>query len=274
MEEDDAVLVNHITQAPFSTAVQACEVTNFPGSVRTARRRIRAAGLINSAAAMKVFLTQENKEARVGFSLQYLNEANDFWSRVVFSDEKVFQSCNNARVRVYRPRDQRFEEMYVKSVNNSGRFSVNVWAWISADGRGAYFTIRERLTGEIYRHILNTIMLPSVSERFPDNNFIFQQDNCPVHTSRIVKQWMRENNINLLDWPSKSPDLNPIENVWAFLLKNIHSQPNRPRNRAELLEMIEQAWQQLDQNVVRRLVMSMNRRLQSVLEGNGAATKY
>ena len=190
-------LVNYITRAPFSTAAEAREGVDFPGSVRTARTRVRQAGLINSAAARKPFLTQEHKECRVGFALEYLNRDDDFWNKIVFSDEKVFQSCNNGRIRVYRPRNQRFEERYVHSINNSGRFSVNVWAWISAEGGGSCINIGGRLTGEVYRNILNNHMLPTVTQRFPENNFIFQHDNCPVHTSRIVKDWIQENGVNV-----------------------------------------------------------------------------
>jgi GTP cyclohydrolase III len=69
-------------------------------ALRTARRRIKAAGLFNCVAARKPLLTVQHKGIRIGSALQYLGGDNDLWSRVVFSDEKVFQSTNNDRMRV------------------------------------------------------------------------------------------------------------------------------------------------------------------------------
>ncbi len=53
------------------------------------------------------------------------------------------------------------------------------------------------------------------------NNFIFQQDNDPNQTSKLAKQYFEFNNINLLDWPTQSPDINPIENLWEIIKKKI-----------------------------------------------------
>jgi hypothetical protein len=94
-----------IRNSPFTTATAAVNISNFPGSVRTSRRRLRNSELRNHAAARKTRLTPRHKEARVGFALEHLAKDNAFWSQVVFSDEKVFQSSHNGRVRVYRPRN-------------------------------------------------------------------------------------------------------------------------------------------------------------------------
>jgi transposase len=124
---EDEQLLTVIRNSPFTTATAAVNISNFPGSVRTSRRRLRNSELRNHAAARKIRLTPQHKEARVGFALEHLTKDNAFWSRVVFSDEKVFQSEHNGRVRVYRPRNSRYDERYVEPTERSGRFSVNVW---------------------------------------------------------------------------------------------------------------------------------------------------
>jgi hypothetical protein len=92
---------------------------------KNSERRIKSSWLRNHVAANKPGLTQQHKEARISFALEYLLKDEASWSRVVFSDEKVFQSSRNGRIRVYRPRNSRFSERYVHNTHNSGRFSVN-----------------------------------------------------------------------------------------------------------------------------------------------------
>jgi transposase len=172
-ENEDNALVEYLQQNPFDTAVKAREETHFPGSLRTAQRRMKQSVLKSYVAARKVFLREEHKQRRMQFANEFLNQGNEFWNRVVFSDEKTFQSCNNGRLRVYRPRNSRFEEEYTLRSSNSGRFSVNVWAWISVQGPGVCWKIDERFTAVNYRSILENVMLPSVTQVFP-GNFVFQ----------------------------------------------------------------------------------------------------
>jgi transposase len=272
--DQDEALLNIIRGSPFTTAVNAANTTLFPGSIRTVRRRLRASELRNRASARKIGLTPRHKEAKIGFALEHLARDEVFWSSVVFSDEKVFQSCPNGRLRVYRPRNSAYDERYVQTTQRSGRFSVNMWAWISADSPGVMLHAENRLTSDVYISILENVMLPSVSRTFPNLNFTFQQDNCSIHTAHRVASWFRNNNINVLDWPSRSPDLNPIENMWGLLVQNLTRQRVVFQNRDELLTAITNAWHALPQDYHRNLSLSMPRRLERVIEVNGAMTKY
>jgi transposase len=202
-------LITFLRENPMSDCVKAINETNFPASRATAYRRINESRLSNYSAARKPFLKNGHKEQRVGFAIEFLLR-NNIWDTVVFSDEKTFKSCYDGRVRVYRPRNTWFEEQYTQRSDHSGRFSVNVWGWISAQGPGALCVVEERLNANVYIRILNEIMLPSVVQVFPHNNYLFQQDHCSIHTSALVQNWIRENNINILQWLSRSPDFNPI----------------------------------------------------------------
>jgi hypothetical protein len=81
--------------------------------------------------------------------------------------------------------------------------------------------IGARFNSETYLDILDNFMLPSVNHIYDENNFIYQQDNCPVHTARTIQQWFERNNIETLPWPANSPDMNPFENVWGWLVVGI-----------------------------------------------------
>jgi transposase len=268
---DDALLVNFLRENPIATAIQAKIATNFPGSTRTARKRIRQTELRNRSAANKIVMTLANKRERLHFAHQYLNGDN-FWATVIFSNEKTFQSCSNGRVRVYRPIRERFVEQYVHQINRSGRFSVNVWGWISLKGLGVCIVIEDRLTAVVYRDILQNAMLASVTQVF-GNNFTFQHDNCPIHTAHIIRDFLEVNNVPTLNWPSRSPDMNPIENISGIMAKEINDRV-LPQNREELVQSIANTWHQIPREYVEEVVLSMPRRLQKVIDADGAQIKY
>jgi hypothetical protein len=96
---------------------------------------------------------------------------------------------------------------------------------------------------------------------------MFQQDNCSVHTRHRVAERFRNSNINVPDWPSRSPDLNPMGTFGSEFATVI-------RNRAELLTAISNAWQSLPRNYHRDLCLSMSRRVRRVIDVNRAMTKY
>lgn len=271
---DDIMLVHNIEHNPFLKAREAIMNANFPASVFTARRRIQEANLKNYAAARKIRLTDRHKEARLGFALQHLPHDNNFWEHVIFSDEKTFQSSSSGNVRVYRPRNRRYHTKYTQKIETNRRFSVNIWAWISANSPGVLLHLEERFTSDVYITVLEDMMLPSVTQVFPEGDFVFQQDNCPVHTAHRVTEWFRNHNINVLEWPSLSPDLNPIEHMWGILVKSIQNQRTLFQNRDEFLAAIRTAWNALPQGYFRNLCLSMSKRLNKVIEVNGEMTKY
>ena len=268
----DIELINFLKDHPFETAIKAKEETHFPGSANTARRRIRSSDIKSCCATNKIFLTEANKQRRVEFAYEYINQGN-IWETVIFSDEKTFQSCNNGKIRVYRPSGTRYDERYTNKTNQSGRFSINVWGWISARGPGVCQIVQGRLNAPLYCNILNQVMIPSVDAVY-GQDFIFQQDNAPIHKARIVQNYLEENQIRVLPWPSKSPDINPIENVWGEMTKFMYKHNFQPRTRDELSQRIMEAWDTITQEYTRNLVLSMPRCLQALIDNNGATTKY
>lgn len=273
-QEQDNALLRYLEDNPFEVARNAIRLTAFPASRSTASRRIKKSHLKNYAAAKKVILGNEHKQARVIFALNNILREN--WNSVVYTDEKVFQSCFTGNIRVYRPRGKRFNEEFVHNSEKSGRFSVNVWAWLSFRGLGVCWIVNERFNAITYRNILENIMLPSVSEHFPDQNFIYQQDNCPVHNAAIITEWFERQNIERLMWPAKSPDINILENVWGLMTKKIYKVNFRPNTRDELINFIGETWDELanDINLIRNLYASIPNRLNKIIENNGAMTKY
>ncbi|RWR99115.1 uncharacterized protein B4U80_01320 [Leptotrombidium deliense] len=91
------------------------------------------------------------------------------------------------------------------------RFSVNVHGYITSDGLRGINRLQPRLNSQIYAEILHTIV-PEIRDNYADGDWIFQQDNCPVHAARVIKKYFADELIEVLDWPPYSPDLSIIEN--------------------------------------------------------------
>jgi len=100
----------------------------------------------------------------------------------------------------------------------------------------------------------------------------FQQDNDPKHTSRIAKAFLKENVPQIIDWPSNSPDLNPIENLWAIVKRNVEKR--MPKNSDELEHFMTEEWNLISRDTLISLVDSMKRRCELVIESNGERIFY
>jgi hypothetical protein len=121
---------------------------------------------------------------------------------------------------------------------------VNVWGWVSSRGTGLCVIVEERLTALVYRDILEQALLRvlSVLPVF-GNNFVFQQDNCPIHTAHLIRDFLQanDNEVTTLDWPARSPDCNPIENIWGIMAKEVNNKI-LPQNHQELIQSISDTY--------------------------------
>jgi len=128
------------------------------------------------------------------------------------------------------------------------------------------------MTADHYKdETLSNHLIPSIDLLYPlGERCIFQQDNAPPHRATRVKEWFRENRIEVLDWPSYSPDINPIENVWGLLKQRLYR--DLPRTPAAVMETFRVLWLELTPQYAENLAMSMFRRVDRVIARRGLRT--
>jgi transposase len=88
----------------------------------------------------------------------------------------------------------------------------------------------------------------------------------------MAAKWRRENGINRMVWPAQSPDLNPIENVWAVMKLNVRKE--KPTTVNALVRAIRREWEGLSEEYAQALISSMSRRVKGVIEANGDHLMY
>ncbi|GFU49529.1 transposable element Tcb2 transposase [Trichonephila clavipes] len=123
-----------------------------------------------------------------------------------------------------------------------------------------------------YIDVLRHNLLDSAKKLSMENTFIFQQVNDPKHTAIVTKTWLLYHAPRRLEIPSQSPDLNPIENLWMHLdtevrEKNVTSKEN-------LEEKLQEGWNSIDTEITKKLIESIPKRFEAVIQANGLFTKY
>ena len=105
----------------------------------------------------------------------------------------------------------------------------------------------------------------------PENVFMFDGISC--HWAKSVIQWLEDSQVDFInDWPSNSPDFNPIENVWSIIKRRLQGKDTSTISRLEAA--IQEEWQNLSQELLHKLVESVPSRLQECIKRKGRPINY
>ena len=221
----------------------------------TVSRRLHDVGLFGRIGVKKPFISEKNRKARLEFANAHKDWTIEDWQKVAFSDESKFNLFGNDwKQYVRRPRSTRMDPKYCIPNVKHGGGNVKVWGIFSTSGVGPLVLIEGIMTAQMYKKILEDNLQQYASSKMgPD--WLFQQDNDPKHTAKIVEAWFESQNINVLQWPASSPDLNPIEHLWEELKRVVRGR--NATNKTALLEILRTEWQNLPSTVLLNLIAAV-----------------
>ena len=229
-------------------------------SVMTVKRRLNEQGLYKLKPLLKPLLLEEHRFRRLKWAK---TNKNTDWSKVIFTDETTISQFSKPK-KVWRQKGQIIK---VPTVKHS--LKVHVYGCFSEKGFGNIYCFTNNLNADLLCTIYKSTLLPSAEIFFGKDNHSWklQEDNDPKHMSKKAQKWRVDNEVERISWPSQSPDLNPIENVWAVLKVNVGN--HKPTSTKELIRIIKKEWKKLDKTFAENLVLSMKNRISLALSNKG-----
>jgi transposase len=238
-------------------------------SKNTVRKVLHEKDVFGRAAAKKLSISPSTRKIRNTWCREKSLEDENYWQKVIFSDESRFGLQSDGRVWVWRRSHERYAPHCTVS-QSTDRRSIMYWGCISYDGVGKLIRCTNHVKAEEYCNILQEACIQIAST---DCQLIFMQDNAPIHRAQVVTDWLTENSVSCIAWPPYSPDLNPIEEVWSFMKRQLNN-INSFKSLDELDRAVQNIWSELSLAYIRKLYDSMQSRLIKCIKNKGYPINY
>ena len=265
-----------LSRKPYATSKEIFEDAN----VKNVSRETRCKVLKTIASVKKSIktppLTKNHKELRQIWAEQYMK--CDF-STVIFTDEcRATLDGPDCWSRGWLRKGQ---DEHVRLRRQQGGGGVMFWAGIVNDELIGPFRVEDgvKINSENYCEFLNDHFLPWFKKqpKKKKQSLIFMQDNAPSHVSKTSRNWLEAKGFfggRIMQWPANSPDLNPIENLWAIIKREVYKNGMQFHTNDDLWRAIEVASKDISRTTIRNLTESMDRRVIQVIEKKGGHIKY
>ena len=272
-QRDKLYCVRQMTIGGKETAVQTRkaleEEVRVSVSTNTVRRGLRDSGLGAIVKPKKPHLSSKNVKERLAWAKAHVDWTIDDWRRVVWSDEtKIDRFGSDGRHYTWKRDSEQPQPRHVQQTVKHGGGNIKLWSCITVHGVGYIVKIDENLDKTLYQNILEEDLMRSVEEYAIDKQeMIFQHDNDPKHTAGNIKEWLANQEFEVMKWPAQSPDLNPIENMWALLKLRLYRNYERPpKGINEHWERVHQTWYQITKEECKKVIYTMHKRCKQVIE--------
>ena len=189
----------------------------------------------------------------------------DYWNHVLWSDEmKINLFGSDGFKHVWQRPGEEYKDKCVMPTAKHGGGNVMVWGCMSAAGVEELHFIEGSMNSNMYCEILQQSMIPSLQKL--GRRAVFQHDNGPKHTSKTTTALLKRLRVKVMDWPSMSPDLNPIEHLWGILKRKVDVR--KVSNIRQLRDVVMEEWKSIPVATCEALVNSMPGRVKAVLDND------
>ncbi|GFV15169.1 transposable element Tcb2 transposase [Trichonephila clavipes] len=223
-------------------------------SRKTVARRLRGGGLYARRPVVCVPLTRQHRTARLQWCREHHNWTEQDWACVLFSDESRFSLSSDCRRHlIWRESGTAYRPENIQEKDRYPTCSIMVWAGIMINGLTRLHVLANgTMTGQRY---IDEVLLPHVRlfRGAVGDKFVFMDDNATCHRTLSVQDCLDSEGIQRLVWPARSPDLNPIENVWDALGRQVAGRNYPPTNKNSLIRALTEEWDKLPQQLLDNL---------------------
>jgi len=245
--------------------------------VDTVRSALHKEGFGSIVKPKKPNLTPKNVKDRLAWAIAHKDWTQDDWRRVIWSDEtKINRFGSDGRKYAWKRDAEPIQPRHVQKTVKHGGGNIKLWSCITYEGVGYVVKIDNTLDQHLYKEILKDDLARTIGDYgIEKQKVIFQHDNDPKHTADSVKEWLSNQEFEVMRWPAQSPDLNPIENMWALLKQRLYrNYETPPKGMIEHWERIGQTWYQITKEECQKVIDTMPDRCQQVIAKNGYWIAY
>ncbi|GFX11403.1 transposable element Tcb2 transposase [Trichonephila clavipes] len=231
--------------------------------------------IVLSAKRNKRTTAQQHRTARLQWCREHHNWTEQDWASVLFSDESRFSLSSDCRRQlIWRESGTAYRPENIQEKDRYPTCSIMVWAGIMINGRTRLHVVANgTMTDQRY---VDEVLLPHVRlfRGAVGDKFDFMDDNATCHRTLAVQDCLDSAGIQRLVWPARSPDLNPIENVWDALGRQVAGRNYPPTNKKTLIRALTEEWDKLPQQLLDNVVQSMVRRVECCITLHGGHIPY
>jgi len=261
---------------PSALSSQLNDKTPCP-SVSTIHKFLTINGLKIVKLLKKPLISLRNIEKRMEFAKDGLRNLDILKHQTIWSDETTVRKCPKDKQILYRCHSsEKKENLPVAHQIQAGGFSVMFWGCFSLNGTGPLVALEGNQNQHSYKELLEEFLIPEINQARATFgvNMTFMQDNAPCHKTPMIMEFLGAKGVSTLSWPPSSPDLNPIENLWAIIKARRQKIFGFPKTKKDLIEQIFAIWENVDKELCVKLALSIENRLKECIRLKGNATKY